>query len=327
MDLLESNAVFLFDQPRSRNTDTDSQHRTLFMFFSNWQQRLTTSPLQRLGALVATALLTALASIASAGQNTVTLPAWETLEFEQKAFMTTAKSTVGIAPGSEGDPAWILESSSSIASNSEEITLTLDPASGRSLQRSRLSRGTKEQRYKAHTYMDDYVVRERRVPGDNPDRPPAEWDLKSRMKVAYPNLEGVPVSDPYFLLLLAGEFQAGTEEYLDVLVNTDRNFFSVRMTHGAASTTKLNYRIAGQNERIKGKRPTRAVTLTISPVEPLENNPDFNLLGLSGDITVLFDEVSGIPVQLQGEAPRVGATKLNLKSVTLRPKEETVKPA
>jgi hypothetical protein len=174
--------------------------------------------------------------------------------------------------------------------------------------------------------MDDYVLRERRVPGTNPERPPAEWDLKSRMKVAYPNLEGVPVSDPYFLLLLAGEFQAGAEKYRDVLVNTDRNFYSVRMTHGVASTTKLDYRIAGQNERIKGKRPTRAVKLAISPVEPLENKPDFNLLGLSGDITVLFDEVSGIPVQLKGEAPRVGATKLNLKSVTLRPKE-AVKPA
>jgi len=326
VDLLESNAVRLFEQPRSRNQETDPQHRTLFMLFSNWQQRLTTNPLRRPRAVAAAALLSSLASIASADQNTVTLPAWETLEFEQKAFMTTAKSKVGVTPGSEGDPAWTLRSSSSIASNSEEITLTLDPASGRSLQRSRLSRGTKEQRYKAHTYMDDYVVRERRVPGTNPDRPPAEWDLKSRMKVAYPNLEGVPVSDPYFLLLLAGEFQAGTEEYRNILVNTDRNFFSVRMTHGAASTTKLNYRITGQSERVKGKRPTRAVTLAISPVEPLENGPDFNLLGLSGNITVLFDEVSGIPVQLRGEAPRVGATKLNLKSVTMRSKE-TAKPA
>jgi hypothetical protein len=147
------------------------------------------------------------------------------------------------------------------------------------------------------------------------------------MEIAYPNLKGVPVADPYFLLLLAGEFQKSADEYRDVLVNTDRNFFSVRMTHGATSITKLDYRIAGQqNERIRGKRSTRAVTLAVSPVEPLENQADFNLLGLSGDITVLFDESLGVPVQLQGIAPRVGATELNLKTVTLRSKE-TAKPA
>ncbi|MEP6388677.1 MAG: hypothetical protein ABJ056_02035 [Halioglobus sp.] len=295
------------------------------MRFSNWQQRHSAKSLKRTPPLVVAALLCGLGGVANADQNTVTLPLWETLEFEQKAFMTTAKSRVDITPGSDVNPSWTLRLSSSVASNSEEITLTLDPASGRSIQRSRLSRGTKEQRYKAHEYMDDYVVRERRVPGSNPERPPAEWDLKSRMKIAYPNLEGVPVSDPYFLLLLAGEFQDATEEYRNVLVNTDRNFFSVRMTHGTPSTTKLNYRVVGQSERVKGKRPTRAVSLDISPVEPLENNPDFSLLGLSGNITVLFDEASGIPVQLQGQAPRVGATKLNLKSVTLRP-QETAKP-
>ena len=291
----------------------------------NWQKRQMNTPLKRSRALLAAALLSGLAGIANADQNAVSLPVWETLEFEQKAFMTTAKSRVDVTPGGEVDSAWTLRLSSSVASNSEEITLTLDPATGRSLQRSRLSRGTKEQRYKAHVYMDDHVVRERRIPGSNPDRPPAEWDLKSRMKVAYPNLEGVPVSDPYFLLLLAGEFQDADAEYLNVLVNTDRNFFSVRMTHGTPSTTKLDYRIVGQRERVKGERPTRVVTLDISPVEPLENNPDFSMLGLSGNITVLFDEVSGIPVQLLGQAPRVGATKLNLKSVTLRPKE-TAKP-
>ncbi|MEP4486586.1 MAG: hypothetical protein ABJ013_13210 [Halioglobus sp.] len=293
------------------------------MRFSKWQQRQSAKPLKQCQALVITVLISGFSGIANADQNTVTLPAWETLEFEQKAFMTTAKSKVDITPGSDINAAWTLRLSSSIASNSEEITLTLDPASGRSIQRSRLSRGTKEQRYKAHEYKDGYVVRERRVPGSKPERPPAEWDLKSRMKVAYPNLEGVPVSDPYFLLLLAGEFQDGNEKYRDVLVNTDRNFFSVRMTHAAPATTKLNYRVSGQAERVKGKRPTRAVSLAISPVEPLENNPDFSLLGLSGDITVLFDEESGIPVQLQGRAPRVGSTKLNLKSVTLRPKETT----
>ena len=290
---------------------------------NNWRPALITIPLLCLRALGVTALLV---GTASGTQNSVALPAWETLNFEQKAFMTTAKSTVEVAPGTPDHRAWTLRASSSIASNSEQITLSLDPDSGRSLHRSRLSRGTNDQRYKTHTYLQDRVVRERRVPGANPDRPPGEWDLRNRMEIAYPNLEGVPVSDPYFLLLVASDFQAGTEEYRNILVNTDRNFYSVRITHGEPETVNLNYRIADTNERIKGKRKTRAVTLDVSPVEPLENEPDFNLLGLSGTITVLFDEVSGIPVQLKGTAPRVGSTKLNLKSVTLRSKE-AAKPA
>lgn len=276
-----------------------------------------------LGVFAVTALS---AGDVSASQNTVALPVWETLKFEQKAFMTTAKSTVEVAPGTADDTAWTLRASSSIASNSEQITLNLDPASGRSLHRSRLSRGTKDQRYKTHTYLQDHVVRERRTPGANPERPPAEWDLQNRIEIAYPNLKGVPVSDPYFLLILVSEFQAGTEKYKNVLVNTDRNFYSVHITHGEPSTTELDYRIANTDEHIKGKRPTRTVTLAVSPVEPLEDKPDFNLLGLSGEITVLFDELSGIPVRLQGNAPRIGTAELNLKSVTMRAEEPT-KPA
>ena len=45
---------------------------------------------------------------------------------------------------------------------------------------------------------------------------------------------------------------------------------------------------------------------------------DFSLLGLQGEIILLFDRNSGLPLQIRGEAPRIGSTEINLKSATLR---------
>ena len=59
------------------------------------------------------------------------------------------------------------------------------------------------------------------------------------------------------------------------------------------------------------------VTVEAVPMEPLEDKPDFSLLGLSGVITIAFDH-SGLPVQLRGRAPRLGQAEVNLQSATLR---------
>ena len=50
----------------------------------------------------------------------------------------------------------------------------------------------------------------------------------------------------------------------------------------------------------------------------LEKKNDFRLLGLNGEIILFFDRVTGLPLQIRGQAPRIGATEINLKSVTLR---------
>tara|TARA_R110001599_G_scaffold353884_2_gene602358 strand:+ start:43879 stop:44736 length:858 start_codon:yes stop_codon:yes gene_type:complete len=267
-------------------------------------------------------LFTALASSqvpAGETSNIPPLPVWQVLEYEQKAFFMTAKSRVEIAVDENNSEHWQLTASSSVASNSEEVTLDLTAANGRALYRSRLSKG-KEQRYKTYRFLPEHIERVRRNPPPKTELPPCEWPVSSRRDIAYPQeAAGKVVTDAYALLALAARFHASGAEAAEVIVNTEFNFYLVRMTPGGDPPgIKVNYRLDNSKTAVTGKRNAGAVALAISPAGDQLEKYDFSLLGLNGDITILFDEESGLPLQLRGSAPRIGATEINLKSVTLR---------
>ena len=159
-------------------------------------------------------------------------PAWEVLEFEQRGFGVTARSRLQLSEDGTGGHTLALKAQNSIANNTEVLSLRLDPASYRLLERSRLSQG-RDQRYKAWTYKAGHVLRERREPGRDATRPPEEWPLSSRREVPYPEAVGdLPVTDAYALLPLAGQFLEGGSQSAEVIVHTDLNFYRVRMTRG-----------------------------------------------------------------------------------------------
>jgi hypothetical protein len=60
------------------------------------------------------------------------------------------------------------------------------------------------------------------------------------------------------------------------------------------------------------------VAITASPEGKQEDDYDFSVLGLDGEVILLFDPKSGLPLQIRGDAPRIGSTEINLKSVTMR---------
>ena len=264
--------------------------------------------------------LSTLASLPTRADDTprpIPLPAWQTLEFEQQAYFVTARSQLAIAPDSADPTRWQLTANSSVASNSEDVVLELAPADGRALRRSRLSKG-KEQRYKTYDFLPDYILRVRHDPPADTAVPPAQWPVSSRKKITYPALEpGVVVTDAYALVLLAERFGRSTEASAEVAVNTEFNFYRVRMSHTDGPPLKVDYQLAGAGA-ISGSRQTRGVALQVSPLGEQREKPDFSLLGLNGDITVLFDADSGLPLQLRGTAPRIGSTEINLKAAKLR---------
>ncbi|MCB1674699.1 MAG: hypothetical protein KDI01_00305 [Halioglobus sp.] len=259
------------------------------------------------------------------------LPRWQVLEFEQRAFWATAASRVALTPAGPGQSRWLLRADSSVASNSEQVTLLLAAQDGALIQRERLSRGKKEQRYKHFDYRADHILRERRDPQGQSATPPGEWPLSSRREIDYPETtDAPPITDSYALLPLADRFHAGSAASAEILVHTDLNFYRVRMTRGHGVAVDADVQIEG-GEHIAGQRSTGSVILQATPVGKLEDKPDFNLLGLYGRVTILFDEASGLPLQLRGTAPRVGAANINLKAVTLResgaPQPATPQPA
>ncbi len=113
------------------------------------------------------------------------LPDWQVLEFEEKAFWATARSRLEILPAADDKEHWELNVLSSVVDNSEQIVVRFDPATGRALTRSRLSRG-KDQRLKSYQYETDFILRERRNPGADTSVPPEEWPVTYSGKVSYP---------------------------------------------------------------------------------------------------------------------------------------------
>lgn len=278
--------------------------------------------------LCCAALAAAAAAAADCHESTLpespSLPAWQVLEYEQQAFLVTARSRLELAADGDKPGQWRLQADSSVASNSEQVELLLNAQDGRAVYRSRLSQG-RDRRYKTYDFLPQYILRQRFDPAKGSELPPQEWPLSSSREVAYPaSLPAeTPVTDGYALLELAGRFLASGGDSLEVAINTEFNFYLVKMTAVPTPAIEVSYRQAGLDQPVAGTRETRGVGLKISPLAEPEK-PDFSLLGLYGDITILFDRDGELPLQLRGTAPRVGAAEINLKAVT--PREAAGRP-
>jgi len=258
------------------------------------------------------------ARVLAAGDPAPQLPAWQMLEFEEKAFWATAQSQLEILPDKEDEQFWDLQVVSSVVGNSEQIDVVFDPANGRAHSRTRLSRGS-GQRVKSYQYGDGSLLRERRDQPADPRIPPGQWPVSSEKTIAFPaSAADTVVTSPYLLLFLAGQLQAqGPDKSLEALVHTDQNFYRARLTSGRGIPIEVDYTI-DSGERVSGERATRAVAVQVHPEGELADSDDFSLMGLTGDIIIFFDSESGLPLQVRGIAPRIGETGINLRAVTMR---------
>lgn len=260
------------------------------------------------------------ASLAQAAANGAPqLPSWQVLEYEQKAFWATARSRIEVLPVS-GDPnVWILDVQSSVVDNSEQLEVRFDPSTGGVLSRSRISSG-KEQRMKSYQHKEKFILRERRNSPADANTPPSEWPVTNTNYVKYPlSMGNTVVTSPYMLILLASQLQAqGPNKSMEVIVNTDLNFYRVKLTSGNGVPVEADFKVSGQGP-VSGEFDTVAVAIQARPEGKLEDKDDFTLLGLKGEIILFFDPETGLPLQIRGDAPRIGTTEIKLKSVTMRP--------
>ncbi len=230
------------------------------------------------------------------------LPAWRALTFLEQAMWATASSRLELGSCEHNRDLWCLEATSSVVSNQENIQLTA-AAGGRLLERKRSSAGS-DRRRKNWSYGLTAATRERQEPDAN-----GNWRLTSSRKLPYPPGD-LPVTDSIFLLVLAEPGRQARE----FMVNTDMNFYRVTATAAGEDLIEVDADIDGSRDL----RQVDLVALVAEPVEPLADKPDFNLLGLSGNIVIAFDRATGIPVQVRGKAPRIGMAELTLKSLERR---------
>jgi hypothetical protein len=162
------------------------------------------------------------------------------------------------------------------------------------------------------------VVRERREPDGSPNLPQSDWRLKSRREIPYPgDPEQPPVTVAYALTVLADRFRQSDSKSAEYIVHTDLNFYRVTLSRGKNTVVDVDYELKGEG-RISGEREAEVVVVSAKPEGQQQDKPDFSLLGLGGTIRLHYDAGSGLLLRLQGRAPRIGKTSIELTAATLR---------
>jgi len=243
------------------------------------------------------------------------------VSFELHSIWVTARSELSISARNDDQlgAVWVLQVEESIAGNRAQETQLMTPGSGSLLQRSRLTSG-KNTRLKEYRYAAEKLVRIRREPDSSRDLPPARWPVSSRRDIPYPALEeGAVLTSMPALLLVAGSVMETPGQVATVYVHGDLNFYRVRLSAVGEEQVEVDYSLVGGRQRMQGKRTAIVVGLQVDPVGTPRGDPEFNLLGLDDQVSILLDKQSRLPLQVRGRAPRVGETYINLVAADIRP--------
>jgi hypothetical protein len=269
----------------------------------------------------------------SGGAAAFERPTWEQLVFEQKSFWATARGVLTLsdmpAPAGATDALGAaadndvrgrlsLEVNNYVASNSEQIMMTLDADTGATRFRWRLSRG-RESRVKIHDYRDTFIARERREP-PAPDTAvsPADWPTSHEMDVTLPPAaDGRHLVATHALMVLLPTLMADPGAADNYLLHTDLNFFRLEASVSDKPVT-VDTEIVIDGESARRERACRVLTLRVQPLPGNPEGEDFMLMGMSGKIHIFIDSGTGLPLRLRGDAPRIGRAELNLIEATLR---------
>ncbi|TCO76260.1 hypothetical protein [Chromatocurvus halotolerans] len=276
-----------------------------------------------------------LVCLLSGSARAMQMPPWQQLVFEQKSFWATARGVLTLSEFTDARGARDLDSAQAsdtqrssgylslevnnyVASNSEQITLTLDAATGAAQFRWRLSRG-RDSRVKIHEYHDTLIARERREPPAGDDSvSPADWPATHEMNLPLPpQAEGRHIVATHALLVLLPTLLEDPSRADNYLVHTDLNFFRLEADLSDKIVT-IGNTLTVDGERRRKDRRCQVLTLRLVPLPGNPEEPDVMLMGMSGKIHVFIDTATGLPLRLRGDAPRIGSAELNLIEASTR---------
>jgi hypothetical protein len=275
------------------------------------------------------------------------LVTWESLTYKSKSFFGTATAVVELNLYPQPD---IPEQNNSHPPNTRGCTSPLaerfclsvtntikpyfsanrfyqkkvwfSPENGRANRRVRLLRGEKY-------YLKDYVFtpagvyRYRKKPA-NPEEETTKPELWSDTEKTFYSLPGnIPattiISEPSLILyyLSAKKLKSGTLPE-EIYVFHKKQYHMVKLIREEPVNIGVDYieQQDGQNKLVKKEEMKLASYRLIS--RPVRENDGtaaekFSFMGLTGDITIYFNEESGIPIRIDGDIPFIGQVHFNLK--------------
>jgi len=269
-------------------------------------------------------------------------PAWSQLEFVASKFFMTGRAEVELRrlPAAEVAPALLATPEGRPVQPGSEVlelvyrasgfgresvtTLWADPVSGATLQRTELDSGSR-QRWRSYRFTDIGAYHYTRWPATNAEKPlpPERWTERSQGLRAYsPSAVGQAVTEPTMLLWLAaaGDYQhAGDRGEVLAFSRKRVNRVTLEVTGRRALRVDFEERNASGSRQRRGSVDAIVMRIRGQPVDATgDDDDDFELLGLRGDLELLIDPATRAPLQLSGNVKIAGHVTARLRRARIR---------
>jgi hypothetical protein len=208
----------------------------------------------------------------------------------------------------------------------EKVSAWLDSGSGAALQSEKLVTGSK-QYWKLRRYGPKGFFQWRSEPSGKAEKKldRSAWTRTSDYWVHWDQNppEGVAVCDSYALLYLISAARLDQPETsLKTIIFSKKKLVELEFKPGRRLSHKVSYtEMRGKaRKRRSGRIWVREVKGTGKPLSGGGNGKDVDLgfLGMKGELTVLLEEGTGVPIEVRGKADNIGKLRVVLQRVTLQ---------
>jgi len=208
----------------------------------------------------------------------------------------------------------------------EQTTAWLDGDSGAALQTEKLKTGGRPY-WKLRRYLSGGYHQWRSEPASDQEKggQSEHWSRRSERLVQWDMTpsDGAVVTDSYALLYLLAVHRLDRQgTRLRLCVSSETKLIEAEFVAGAASEVDADFeevRPDGSLRRRKGPLRVRTVVGSgrLLGSEAGSESVDLGLLGMSGQVTVLLEEGTGLPVEVRGHTEDIGSLTVKLDQVRL----------
>ncbi|MCK4378198.1 MAG: hypothetical protein KAW01_02575, partial [Deltaproteobacteria bacterium] len=278
------------------------------------------------------------------------LVTWKSLTFKSKSFFGTATAVVELnvcrqpeIPAVHDDHSTTARSCPSPLTDRFCLSVTntikpyfsanrfyqtkvwFSPENGTAIRRLRLLR---EKKY----YLKDYiffpfgVYRYRKRPADSEEEKtkPELWSDTEKTSYSFPGKISATtiISEPSLILYyLSAKTLKSDSQPEEICVFHKKQYHMLKLIREAPIQIQVDYieQQDGQDKLVKkGEMGLAGYRLISRPVKENDETAaeKFSFMGLTGDITIYFNEESGIPIRISDDIPFIGQVHFNLLHVT-----------
>ena len=246
------------------------------------------------------------------------------VRLQRRPLVAVANSLLAAPSGHPVEPgAEVMEVSywTRVVNRQSEIVLLMDPWSGAALQRTQHdSQGRLRQRTYRYAREGAFLLTRWPEAGEE-GLPPEDWSVVEEGFRPYPvALDGQVVSEPTGLFyLIAASALAAPGDRAEFLVYSRRNLHRVwvLVTEPRRISTDFDRLRGDQRSRQRGSLSAPRLLIRGETLGEEEDDDEFELLGLRGDLELYLDPESRAPLQLGGNVKLLGRVTLRARTVEM----------